>query len=314
MRTASPPFDRDSADLIFRTTDGVDFLVHKAILAIASPLHNDASEAESMGVSPDAKVGDHGGETQSRTVISVSEDSETIDKLLRLVYPVAPPALETLDALKPVLEAAVKYQMESVLELLRKKLVSQVFLEEEPLRVFAITCYHGFEEETRVAAMYTCYKGLPGPNVRELRSITASATRALWELKDKASVSASSVVTNLSWMSECDTIQRSWAFFSCSQCSQSSREINVQGVMVWPRAWWDTYMASIGQELMRAPCGMEVTSPRLFANAAYNIASSHCSFCRDFGKGLKDLTAFNRILAARVDKAVLEIAATIDFQ
>ncbi|TFK48579.1 hypothetical protein OE88DRAFT_543672 [Heliocybe sulcata] len=309
-RLASAPFNRISSDLIFRTTDNIDFRVHKCILAIASPLHNDASEAESLGRTTDSKDGDDGAE--SRTVISVTEDSDVLDKLLRFVYPVASPSLETLDELKPVLEAALKYQMEDATDLLRRRLASETFLDREPLRVFAIARYHGFEEETRLAAMHACYKGLPGPNVRELSSISASATRALWELKDKAGGPASSVAVGLAWLAESEEVDRSWTFFSCNQCSADNSTVQLRDGNVQPRLWWRSYMNTMQQQLREKPCGATVTNASALMLAVQSV--SGCNFCRTNGKGMADLQAFSRLLAARVDAAVMQIAATVRFQ
>ncbi|OJT03115.1 hypothetical protein TRAPUB_6303 [Trametes pubescens] len=37
-RKASAPFDRDDADLILRSSDNIDFHVHRIILTLASPV------------------------------------------------------------------------------------------------------------------------------------------------------------------------------------------------------------------------------------------------------------------------------------
>ncbi|KZT21617.1 hypothetical protein NEOLEDRAFT_1139239 [Neolentinus lepideus HHB14362 ss-1] len=308
---APPPFDRESADLIFRTCDDVDFRVHKCILAIASPLHNDASEAESLGPTTDSKDGADGAE--SRTVILVTEDSDVLDKLLRFVYPVASPSLETLDELKPVLEAALKYQMDETTDVLRTMLVSKKFLESEALRVFAIACFHGFEKETRIAAMYACYKGLPGPNIRELSSITASATRALWELKDKAAGPACLVVSNLAWLAESDEVNRDWVFFVCTECEEADTQVQLRHARVSPRSWWHDYLRTAEEQLKNCSCGATVTSDWLIQSTVGKF-SNRCNTCSIDGKGLADLKAFSRLLAARVDDVVMEVACTLKFQ
>ncbi|KZT21616.1 hypothetical protein NEOLEDRAFT_1139238 [Neolentinus lepideus HHB14362 ss-1] len=304
---APPPFDRESADLIFRTCDDVDFRVHKCILAIVSPLHNDAAEAESFVPNTDYK--DRAGGAKNRTVIPVTEDSDVLDKLLRFVYPVVPPSLDTLDELKPVLEAALKYQMDRATDVLRKKLVSRKFLDSEPLRVFAIACFHGFEEETRIAAMHACCEDLPGPNARELSSITGSAVRAVWELKDKAVGPASSVASDLAWLEKSEEVNRKWAFFTCTSCPMDCDD-SLGGV--YPRKWWSSYMTSVQQQLRKKPCGKTVTSASALMAPMQSLVG--CKYCGADGRGLADLKAFSELLAARVDATVMQIAATIQFQ
>jgi hypothetical protein len=78
--TSTPvPFDVPDANLIIRSSDFVDFRVHKAVLAMASPFFKDLlslpqpSNSESVGDLP---------------VVQLSESSELLDSLVSLLYPV----------------------------------------------------------------------------------------------------------------------------------------------------------------------------------------------------------------------------------
>ena len=77
-RTASSPFDRNDADLIVRTSDGIDFYVHTPVISVASPVLNGIISTK-MGVitDPDGKY-----------VLCLPEKSDTIEPLLKLCYPV----------------------------------------------------------------------------------------------------------------------------------------------------------------------------------------------------------------------------------
>jgi BTB/POZ domain len=79
--TTHPPksFDLSDANLIIRSSDHVDFRVHKSILAIVSPFFQQMlslpqpSDSESVDGLP---------------VVQLSESSELLDSLISLLYPI----------------------------------------------------------------------------------------------------------------------------------------------------------------------------------------------------------------------------------
>jgi hypothetical protein len=81
--TSSPPdtFDVPDANLIIRSSNLVDFRVHKSVLAMASPVFKDAfslsqpSDGESVDGLP---------------VVRLSEDSELLSALVSMLYPLRP--------------------------------------------------------------------------------------------------------------------------------------------------------------------------------------------------------------------------------
>ncbi|KAJ7701821.1 hypothetical protein B0H17DRAFT_1195038 [Mycena rosella] len=115
---ADPPFSASESeidgvptDLILRTTDGIDFHVHKLILSY------------------EFKDG--------KPIVCVHDDSSALQQLLPLCYPfIANSQPRTLDGVQGALVAADKYQMTAAIPLLLETLKS--FLDDEPYRVFAI--------------------------------------------------------------------------------------------------------------------------------------------------------------------------------
>ena len=79
--TTSPPetFDVPDANFIIRSSDNVDFRVHKSVLAMASPFFKDLlslpqpSDGESVDGLP---------------VVQLSENSELLNSLVSMLYPV----------------------------------------------------------------------------------------------------------------------------------------------------------------------------------------------------------------------------------
>ena len=142
---ATSPFDRSDADLILRTSDLVDFFVHRQLLVIASPFF------ECMLSLPQA-LSDRADQPPDKAVIDVSEDSRTMDIFLRFLYPVMDAEVVEISLLPSVLDAAVKYDTAVVLAAMKRTMVLPRFLETQALAVFVIACRHGLEDEAKAAA------------------------------------------------------------------------------------------------------------------------------------------------------------------
>jgi len=166
--TASAPFNKSSADVVLCTSDEVEFHVHAQILCMSSDVF------ESMLSIPQPNVSDP-RDLHSQTglpLVHVSEDSETLDRLLRLCYPVADPKLFSLDDIKPVLAAAVKYQMEEAMALMKDKVKSLCM--DSPLPVYVVACELDLEDLAHQAAATVRVRELTTEYAPELDRINAA--------------------------------------------------------------------------------------------------------------------------------------------
>ncbi|KAF7795742.1 hypothetical protein EIP86_006909 [Pleurotus ostreatoroseus] len=137
---APTPFDE--GDIILVSSNHVGFKIHKIILSVASTCFGDL-------LSPPQPA----EQTQELDVphVAMEEDGETLDHLLRFCYPIVPkPGIATLTEVNNVLAAATKYDLKIVIEQILKRLEDFAFT--QPLRVFAIACRMGFEDQARAAA------------------------------------------------------------------------------------------------------------------------------------------------------------------
>ena len=148
-KLAPAPFDQCTTDLVLRSSDGVEFHVFSQILIVASPIFkNMLSDAQPSAARSVTTTDSIDPETP---VVPLSEDSDTLDALLRIVYPIEKPnKARTLTDIPPVLEAALKYIMEWPTSVLKQELLS--FVADRPLQVWAIACQHGLEDVARRAA------------------------------------------------------------------------------------------------------------------------------------------------------------------
>ena len=79
LTSSFEPFDLPDANLIIRSSDLVDFQVHKSVLAIVSPFFGDLLSL------PQPSDGEY---VDGRPVVQLSEDSELLSSLVSVIYPV----------------------------------------------------------------------------------------------------------------------------------------------------------------------------------------------------------------------------------
>ncbi|KAL1941210.1 hypothetical protein VTO73DRAFT_7422 [Trametes versicolor] len=142
---AAYPFNLDTADIILRTPDLVDFRVHRAILAIVSPVFATMFQLPQPGF-----LSGNGPDSTSLPVVDIAEDSKTLDALLRLCYPVPKKETEETDDIILALGAAIKYDMEWPVSVFTRKLEDLAY--RNPLHTWTVSCRLGSETVARKAA------------------------------------------------------------------------------------------------------------------------------------------------------------------
>ncbi|RPD73329.1 hypothetical protein L226DRAFT_446698, partial [Lentinus tigrinus ALCF2SS1-7] len=149
---AAAPFDRNDADFMLRSSDNVEFRVHRLILSMASFVF------ESMFSMP--KPPTLPSDPPGIPEISIPEDSETLDLFLRICYPLIDPEVQTLLLLRKVLTAGIKYDAPMVIHAMKRELRQPRFMDTQPLRAFAIACLCDLEEEAKIAAEISVVEGV----------------------------------------------------------------------------------------------------------------------------------------------------------
>jgi hypothetical protein len=186
--TARAPFDDMVADVIIHSHDGVHFYVYKTVLALASPFFKDMFSLPQTTHSIQQAI------SKSAPVVDVAEDSQTLDHLLRLCYPIIDPVITELTEVGHVLEAAIKYQMEEATQLMRALL--STFVYDKPLQVYVIACHLQLETEAKASALHWCGKcPKVGPNISacgKLPDWTATLAGASY-VPEMAQISAGSL-------------------------------------------------------------------------------------------------------------------------
>jgi len=137
-------FNWSDGDVILRTRGAYsrDFRVHKLILSLASPVFKDmfAIPQPSSAASGDIDI------------VDVADSPRALEVILHFIYPSSPPVVRDLALLSRVLVLADKYDIKTAQSRLRPSLME--FTKTEPLRVYAIACRLGFEEEMEAASSH----------------------------------------------------------------------------------------------------------------------------------------------------------------
>jgi len=147
-------FDAHDADVILQAPlqSGPDqplkdFHLHKNILSIASTLFHDMF---TLPQPPQPPAGDI-----NIPVIQVTEPAEIFEAFLRFIYPIEPPAINSLQLVDDLFQLAEKYMANGVRARLKQTLVSPSFLRDDPIWVYALACRAGFDAEATLAIPLT---------------------------------------------------------------------------------------------------------------------------------------------------------------
>lgn len=301
------PFDDNDSDLVLHTSDGGRFAVHRIFLTLASSLLKRSLMPGSASPSPQFS-GIVIKPEKGRDIIEIAEDGLTTERVLHFCYPFTNPVLENLDDAQKVLAMMKKFEMRGLMERVKSLLVQPSFLEEEPLRVFAIAYRFGFEAETRIAARTTLRHQIFGPYVKELEHIPASVYHKLLQYHRKCSVVVCGLTSDFSWF---PGFASRWIWFQCDDCVHHSLSWPLSDGKIYEvNAWFIEYMERARSVLRERPCGKVVNDPLLIMDALET--ATHCNTCRS--SAFLDISTFiGEHFSVEVEKAVDTVDLDIPF-
>ncbi|KAI0328709.1 hypothetical protein GY45DRAFT_958965 [Cubamyces sp. BRFM 1775] len=311
---ASAPFNIPTVGLILRTSDNVAFHVRAGILAESSPVFYDMF-ALSTQISTDESHGAKGASDTSPSsptssspaaVPEVPENSNTLDALLRICYPISNPTFCDLDVMKPVLAAAHKYQMGFVLETLGIRLVE--LARDVPLRVYAIAIRYDMDDVARTAArQFLRHDWNPaGGHPAELDDISGSAYHRLLAYRRKCADALASMCTGLGWLPN-----TGWTFMQCDSCPPGApapycwlRDCEVGRK---PAGWFWQYYQGLAARLQNTPCEDALDDVLLVTEPVKKARD--CSTCGT--KAFEQMLRFMLKMKEEVGRTVSEITLEI---
>ena len=141
-----PAFTDEDALIILRSSDNIQYRMHAVVLRTASGFFRNMLALPGP-VSPEAA-------TQQSDSIALDETSEVLGKLFRMISGLKCGDLNSFDVFQGILKAAHKYDMEGVVETLRR-LITLVDLQDQPLKIYALAAQYGWEQEAIAASKRT---------------------------------------------------------------------------------------------------------------------------------------------------------------
>ncbi|KAI0820776.1 hypothetical protein BC628DRAFT_1395332 [Trametes gibbosa] len=298
-----PPFNNPSADLILRSHNQTDFHVWRDILREASPIFSD------MFTVAQPRSDQRPTTDIDAPVVHVTESARTLESLLRYCYPTPDPDFSSIDDLKPVLEAAQKYQIAYIVRALAQQLL--VFADGAPLQAFSVALQFDLVDTARAAAKLTLRYEDPCPFTKELEFVSAAAYHHLLSYRRECARVACGVVGNLGWVTslpdakDCvwfvrvSTIDRPQ---NCS-CKLSNHEYSVSSYTQYrsyATSWFLLHLERVAKKLSIMPCRGVVVDPSLSDQMVLDAVA--CSHCR------QHILAQSRLLhtriAAEIDKRI----------
>lgn len=286
------PFDDPDADLIIRSSDGIYFRVYKVILAKASGVFKGMFTVPQ----PDpATVTATTDLENAPPIVPLTEDGETLHKLLQLCYPVADPLLASLDDISLLQAVCDKYEIEGLMKNLEKLL--GVFMESDPLRVFAIACRAKFGDTARQAArrcLSLPLNDILERHVPEFTDLSVAAYMVLPAYHHRCTVAVSRLVAHAYGPRVLDL---SFCFFQCKDCPPADNRVpyTLAPTVVVPRRWWGKYMDNVAKVLR------EKADPALIheVEKPSKVDCRHCST-----RFSKDLARYLPLLEKEVQDAI----------
>ncbi|KAI9441876.1 hypothetical protein H4582DRAFT_1421842 [Lactarius indigo] len=148
FRPVAPPcLDVPDANIIIRSSDQVNFRVHKSLLSMSSPFFSDLL---SLPQPPDGELAD------GLPVIQLSEDADLLNSLLSFLYPISPYMPGSYGHAFPLLAACQKYDMVSIQSYIRAEIKRwRQPVGAEAFRAYAIASSLGLTQEAESAARLT---------------------------------------------------------------------------------------------------------------------------------------------------------------
>lgn len=160
-------FNDADADIILRSSDSVVFRIHSLVLRLASGWFR-ALLTLPQGL-PSSEL------NSSLEVINVTETEQVVAGLLSVATGQILPALDAIDYVDDLLRAAEKYDMPSVISIVRLAVISPPLLDAHPIRVYAIATRWGWTAEAKLASTKTLTSDLLSPEaITDLRTVESS--------------------------------------------------------------------------------------------------------------------------------------------
>ncbi|KAH8104112.1 hypothetical protein BXZ70DRAFT_684987 [Cristinia sonorae] len=270
---AAFPFDRTDADLILRSTDLIDFRVHRAILEMSSSFFANPSD-----VLDSCSGGMSSAEEGGLPICHINATGHILDLLLRHPYPVPTPDVDDMDAAYALLRVSREYGFALVVDGLKRTILR--FAEANPLKAYARAAMLGCKEEMQLAARISLRYPILEEYVPELEELSAGIYHRLLSYHRLCGRVAAAVVDDMEWAALHDGSPAP-AWLTCHLCPSFK-------VGAFPKSkdrdlcatsWFHTLVLTLKQGLRARPCGSTLFNSELSETSLTEAMA--CPVCHD---------------------------------
>ncbi|KAK0185137.1 hypothetical protein F5146DRAFT_1144341 [Armillaria mellea] len=323
---ADPPFNdpSDSADVVIRTADNVDFVVLKALLSLNSP---------SSFFCHALQASHHTEERDGLPALEVKEDSNTFRTILFFCYPYKIPEIKDFVQFTKVGMALDKYCMDNVLERFIEAVLASSVITDQPVRVFSVAIASGWRELAETAARNTLAIPLePEVEFEEFKHINALQHFRLREYHRKCGkvvhdvCEKENIAMVTSWL-QCHLDNHSGprlVFLErnyrgpCRRCQKPlhfyiANERYSLSSSYRTHRWLGDYLDSVAAQVLQRP----VSAIALDEDIILRAIAASISECGndDWAKiAASQVRLFGKLLAEEMEKQISEVSDTVIFE
>ncbi|EPT03210.1 hypothetical protein FOMPIDRAFT_1116450, partial [Fomitopsis schrenkii] len=296
------PFNSPSADVILQSSDNVRFRVRKAILSEASPVF------DNMFSLPPEQANLGSSAFPNLPIVPMSEDSATLEGILRLCYPpdgsLRKISLDTISRLFPVLRKYALDRAEAyVVETLRS------MAETAPLRVYCLSIQYELDEDlTRAAARAFLGESVHSVHTysaAELDCVSASAYIRLLDYHRRCVTAARDAVAGF-LAADTKLTERCWA--TCNPGKQgycnTFQTLQVNGFERSIMSWFINLVSYCIRLVEDRPSGRVIRSPATVKTSL--TEALRCASCKR--RAWDDVQEFSFLVQAAIDQATAQVA------
>ena len=185
------PFTTENGDVILRVAPDDTFRVHKVVLSLASSVFEDLFRTAQP---------DHG--QNGLPIIPITDPPESVDLLLRFIYPgVAPPTITDPIKLSALLTIADKYGVQTILPVVKERLVDEETLEKDPFGVYIVARRWGLPDIAKRAARgLTLPKVMASPSSKDPQNFAGDDFfRLVWFIKERDEEGKKTIRSHFLW-------------------------------------------------------------------------------------------------------------------
>ncbi|KAJ6581660.1 hypothetical protein B0H19DRAFT_1061181 [Mycena capillaripes] len=324
---ASSPFDDPSGDIIIRSSENVDFRMHKVLLALASSFFKEMFEIP-LGQTIDGEGKERPQPDEVRDgipIIRMYDDrnracgKDVVEFILSSCHPARFQSIAPLTAkmLRPVIDVATRYCMDWTVKTI---LHDPHLLKTNPFLVFAHAGHKGFVAEAALAAKETlrfCTQDFP--HEPALKLISAYQYHALLESHKRCGRAAAAITGGenlIDWIPKETLLLFPEPHRSCTGPTHDrDAEVNRWNI---PRpatpkiklrlcfstpSWWNEYMESTAAALKLKPHRSTINDPVRVGEALKKAVS--CTACA--GKAYPLMAAFIPLFEQKIEEVVRKV-------